>query len=59
MRKNPVKDIKIDATTSLEDLISQFGNAGGFVASKISTATSIVKEMHEESCTKFYHFQQI
>ena len=56
MRKNPVKDIKIDATTSLEDLISQFGNAGGFVASKISTATSIVKEMQEESCTKFLSF---
>jgi len=56
MRENPVKDIKIDANTSLEDLISQFGNAGGFVASKISTATSIVKEMQEESCTKFLSF---
>ncbi len=56
MRENPVKDIKINANTSLEDLISQFGEAGGFVASKISTATSIMKDMQEESCTKFLSF---
>ena len=31
MRENPVKDIHIGANTSLEDLISQFGEAGGFV----------------------------
>jgi len=56
MRENPVKDIKINADTSLKDLISQFGEAGGFVASKISTATSIMKDMQEESCTKFLSF---
>ena len=27
MRENPVKDIHIGANTSLEDLISQFGEA--------------------------------
>ena len=56
MRENPVKDIKINATTSLEDLISQFGEAGGFVASKISTATSILQDMQKDSCTKFLSF---
>ena len=56
MRENPVKDIHIDANTSLEDLISQFGEAGGFVASKISTATSIMKNMQDEPCTKFLSF---
>ena len=56
MRENPVKDIKINATTSLEDLISQFGEAGGFVASKISTATSIMQDMQKDSCTKFLSF---
>ena len=56
MRENPVKDIKINATTSLEDLISQFGEAGGFVASKISTATSIMQDMQNDTCTKFLSF---
>ena len=56
MRENPVKDIKINATTSLEDLISQFGEAGGFVASKISTATSIMQDMQNATSTKFLSF---
>ena len=56
MRENPVKDIQINANTNLEDLISQFGEAGGFVASKISTATSIMKNMQEGPCTKFLSF---
>ena len=46
MRDDPVKDIHINSKTSIEDLVSQFGEAGGFVASKISTATSIMKNMH-------------
>ena len=56
MRKNPVKDIQINSNTTLEDLISQFGEAGGFVASKIPTATSIIKNMNENECTKFLSF---
>ena len=57
MREDPVKDIHINSKTSIEDLISQFGEAGGFVASKISTATSIMKNMQQENCTKFLSFQ--
>ena len=56
MRKNPVKDIQINSNTTLENLISQFGEAGGFVASKISTATSIIQNMNENECTKFLSF---
>ena len=56
MRKIPVKDIQINSNTTLENLISQFGKAGGFVASKISTATSIIQNMNEKECTKFLSF---
>ena len=56
MRNNPVKDIQINSNTTLEDLISQFGEAGGFVASKIPIATSIIKNMNENECTKFLSF---
>ena len=56
MRKNPVKDIQINSNTTLENLISQFGEAGGFVASKIPIATSIIKNMNENECTKFLSF---
>jgi len=56
MRKIPVKDIQINSNTTLENLISQFGVAGGFVASKVSTATSIIQNMNEHECTKFLSF---
>ena len=56
MRKIPVKDIQINSNTTLENLISQFGEAGGFVASKISTATSIIQNMNKNKCTKFLSF---
>ena len=56
MNRDPVKDIHISSDTKLSDLISQFGEAGGFVASKVSTATSIVKDMISEDCTKFVSF---
>ena len=53
MNREPVKDININSDTKLSDLISQFGEAGGFVASKVSTAPSIVKGMNSKDCTKF------
>ena len=45
MNRDPVKDIHISSETKLSDLVSQFGEAGGFVASKVSTATSIINDM--------------
>ncbi len=56
MRKIPVKDIHIDSNTNLSELISQFGDAGGFVATKIATATSILQDMQKDNCTKFISF---
>ena len=56
MNRDPVKDIHISSETKLSDLISQFGEAGGFVASKVSTATSIINDMILEDCTKFVSF---
>ncbi len=56
MNRDPVKDININSDTKLGDLVEQFGEAGGFVASKISTASSIVKDMNSEDCTKFVSF---
>ncbi len=46
MNRDPVKDININSDTKLGDLVEQFGEAGGFVASKVSTASSIVKDMN-------------
>ena len=45
MNRDPVKDININSETKLGDLVEQFGEAGGFVASKISTASSIVVKL--------------
>ena len=56
MLKIPVKYIEIGSHTTLKDLSSQFGKAGGFVASKVSTATSIINDMNESECTKFLSF---
>ena len=54
MNREPVKDININSDTKLSDLISQFREAGVFVASKVSTATSIVQGMNSKDCTKFF-----
>jgi deoxyhypusine synthase len=56
MRENRVKDIHIDSNTKLSELISQFSDAGGFVATKIATATSILQDMQKDNCTKFISF---
>ena len=51
MNREPVKDIKISSDTKLSDLVKQFSEAGGFVASKVSTATSILNDMISDDCT--------
>ena len=56
MRENPVEDIDIDSKTTLADLNSQFAKAGGFVATKVATATSIIQDMNREECTRFISF---
>ena len=56
MRENPVEDIVLDSKTTLADLNSQFAKAGGFVATKVATATSIIQDMNQGECTKFISF---
>ncbi|MED6305378.1 MAG: deoxyhypusine synthase [Candidatus Thermoplasmatota archaeon] len=56
MRENPVEDIDIDSKTTLADLNSQFTKAGGFVATKVATATSIIQDMNRGECTRFISF---
>ncbi|MGQ4892501.1 MAG: deoxyhypusine synthase [Candidatus Njordarchaeia archaeon] len=41
----PVRDIEISETTSLHDLVEEFGKIGGFVASKVYKAAKILEEM--------------
>ncbi len=40
-----VKDLKINKNTSIEELMAQFSDAGGFTATKIAQAYSILKDM--------------
>ena len=56
MSKIPVEDIKLNSSTTLGELTSHFQKAGGFVASKVATATSIIQDMGKEECTKFLSF---
>ena len=56
MRDSPVKDIEINSITTLSELNSQFSDTGGFVASKVATATSIINDMLNDDCTKFLSF---
>ena len=56
MRDSPVKDIEINSKTTLSELSAQFSGTGGFVASKVSTATTIIQDMLNGSCTKFLSF---
>ncbi len=56
MAKIPVEDIQLNSNTTLGELKSHFQKAGGFVASKVSTATSIIQDMGKEECTKFLSF---
>ena len=56
MRDSPVKDIEINSKTTLSELNSQFSDTGGFVASKVATATSIINDMLNDDCTKFLSF---
>tara|TARA_Y100000994_G_scaffold172807_1_gene142482 strand:+ start:146 stop:1075 length:930 start_codon:yes stop_codon:yes gene_type:complete len=56
MSKIPVEDIKLNSSTTLVELTSHFQKAGGFVASKVATATSIIQDMGKEECTKFLSF---
>lgn len=56
----PVKDLNITPTTTLSELLEQFGSTGGFVAAKLATAADILRQMKkvkaETGCTVFFSF---
>lgn len=55
--EKPVKDIKIDGTTSANELIKNFYEAGGFTAKKLAVGVNIIEEMiKDRDCLRFFSF---
>ncbi len=53
----PVKDIQLKDGQTVSDLITQFGEAGGFSAKKVHQASDIVKKMLSDAdCFNFLSF---
>ncbi len=50
--KRPVKDIKIDGEMTVDDLMVQLKQSGGFTGRKLSEAVDIVEKMvRKDGCT--------
>lgn len=49
-----VKDVK--SAQTIDKLLRQFGEAGGFTAKKLSEAVDILEKMRREGCTVFFSF---
>jgi deoxyhypusine synthase len=55
--KRPVKDIKIDGEMTVDDLMVQLKQSGGFTGRKLSEAVDIVEKMvRKNDCTTFLSF---
>jgi deoxyhypusine synthase len=55
--KRPVKDIKIDGKMTVDELMIQMKQSGGFTGRKLSEAVDIVEEMvRKDDCTTFLSF---
>jgi deoxyhypusine synthase len=53
----PIKDIRLEKGTSVEDLVDQFYEGGGFTAKNIAVAREIYKKMlGDKECFKFFSF---
>ena len=53
----PVKDIEIDANTSIEKIFEELSQSGGFESVNLSTGLEILKEMiSDEECLRFVSF---
>ncbi len=53
---SPVRDIKITGSTTLKELMDQFGASGGFTSAKIYTAYTILRKMFTQENTTFLSF---
>lgn len=53
---SPVKDMSINKSTTLEELMIAFEHSGGFSSSKVFAASTVVKKMIQEDNTTFLSF---
>ncbi len=51
-----VRDIRIGGSSSLADLMEQFGQSGGFTSAKLYAAHNVLKKMFAEENTTFLSF---
>ncbi|MFW6122541.1 MAG: deoxyhypusine synthase, partial [Petrotogales bacterium] len=56
MKKRPVKDFDINQDTTINDLINQYYDSGGFVAKKIGLAKNILEDMFTSDSVNFLSF---
>ena len=55
--EKPVKDLELDSVLTVKDLVLQFKNIGGFMASKVYQSVEIIEKMLKDSeCTIFLSF---
>lgn len=52
----PVKDLEINGSTTISELMEKFSLSGGFTSAKLATAHSIVGKMFSEENTTFLSF---
>jgi deoxyhypusine synthase len=55
-KQRPVKDIEIAEGMSVDALIRQMKEMGGFTGRKVADATDIIEKMLRRDCTKFLSF---
>jgi len=57
MRLKPVRDLELTKLTKVTELMDQFSNCGGFMASELAKAETILQSMlRDEKCTRFLSF---
>ena len=54
--QRPVKDIKFEKGMSVDALVRQMKEMGGFTGRKVADATDILEKMMRRECTKFLSF---
>ncbi len=53
---SPVKDLKINGSTTIKELMEKFGKSGGFTSAKVYGAYSVLGKMFTEENTTFLSF---
>ncbi|MFW6176468.1 MAG: deoxyhypusine synthase family protein, partial [Thermoplasmatota archaeon] len=56
MAKRKVNDFDIDGKTTINDLVEQYEDSGGFVAKKVGIAKNVLENMFKPDCTNFLSF---